>query len=246
MMKFARPLGLGLLVMMSGVAHSTFVSASPAAGPERFEVSSVRAVRANLVSTIAALKKGDLVEAKADFEAYDSAWNGIEGYISARDKNMYTELEQTFQARITKGLNSPTPDRPSLIIDTEGMLAEYDQAISMVENGDPLNPLYDDVARLRMVRANLRSVTLALRAGDVAKAHKSFVAFHDKWSTVENLVKARSADSYEEIEKGMAQIDQAFMADKPDADQLTVLVKGVMDKYNSVVADVTKDARGHS
>ena len=243
MMKFARLVFFGSLTMMAAAGYSLPAVASPAAGPERFEVSSVKAARPMLVNTIAALKKGDLAEAKADFEAYDSAWNGIEAYISARDKNTYTELEQTFQARIAKGLTSPTPDRPSLIIDTQGMLAKYDEAIALVENGTPLNPLYDDVARLRMVRANLRAVTLALRAGDVAKARKSFAAFHDKWSTVEGLVKSRSADSYGDIEKGMTEIDQALMADKPDVDQLTALVKGVMDKYNVVVADVSKDAR---
>jgi hypothetical protein len=43
----------------------------------------------------------------------------------------------------------------------------------------------------------------------------------------------------------MIQIEQALMPAKPDVDQVTALVKGVMDKYNAVVADVTKDARGH-
>jgi hypothetical protein len=217
---------LGVLAMMAALGYSPLASASPAAGPERFELSSVRAVRPALVNTIAALKKGDLAEAKADFDAYDSAWNGIEVYINTRDKNMYTELEQ--------------------VIDTESMLARFDDAIAMVEYGQPLNPLYDDVARLRMVRANLRSVTLALKTGDVAKARKSFAAFQDKWSTVDALIKARSADSYADIEKGVTQINQALMADKPDVDQLNALVKGVTDKYNAVVADVTKDARGHS
>lgn len=247
MMKFiTRSIVLGVLAMMAALCYSPGASASPAAGQERFELTSVRAVRPTLVNTIAALKKGDLAEAKSDFEAYDSAWNGIEGYINARDKNMYTELEQTFQAKIAKGLSSPAPDRPSLIIDTESMLARFDDAIAMVEYGQPLNPLYDDVARLRMVRANLRSVTLALRTGDVAKARKSFAAFQDKWSSVDALIKARSADSYGDIEKGVTQINQALMADKPDVDQLNALVKGVTDKYNIVVTDVTKDARGHS
>jgi len=44
----------------------------------------------------------------------------------------------------------------------------------------------------------------------------------------------------------VTQINQALMADKPDVDQLNALVKGVTDKYNIVVTDVTKDARGHS
>jgi hypothetical protein len=98
---------------------------------------------------------------------------------------------------------------------------------------------------LRIVRANLRDVTPALKAGDVAKARQSYAAFDDKWDSIEDLIKGRSADSYTDIEKGMIQIEQALMPDKPDVDQVTGLVKGIMDKYNAVVADITKDARGH-
>ena len=47
----------------------------------------------------------------------------------------------------------------------------------MVAKAAPLNPLYDDVARLRIVRAHLREVIPALKAGDVAKARKSFDEF---------------------------------------------------------------------
>ena len=45
---------------------------------ERFEITSIKAVRPTLVNTIAALKAGDVARARAAFEVYDSAWNGIE------------------------------------------------------------------------------------------------------------------------------------------------------------------------
>jgi len=245
MMRFARFICVGLLTTATGVGYVLQASAaSPqTAGTERFEVSSIKAVRPNLVNTVAALKKGDVAGAKAAFDAYDSAWNGIEVYINTRDKGMYSELEQNYQARIEKGLSSPSPDATALLGDTQAMLAKYDEAISMVEKAAPLNPLYDDVARLRIVRANLRDVTPAIKAGDVAKARKSYAAFDDKWDSIEDLIKARSADSYTDIEKGMIQIEQALMPDKPDVDQVTGLVKSIMDKYNAVVADITKDAR---
>jgi len=247
MMRLSYFIFAALLTVASGVSSvSSAAAASPqSAGAERFEVLSVKEVRPALVNTVAALKKGDVAEAKTAFDAYDSAWNGIEVYINTRDKTMYSDLEQNYQAQIAKGLNSPIPDTTALLAQAQAMLGKYDEAISLVENGAPLNPLYDDVARLRIVRANLREVTLALRAGDFAKARKSFAAFDDKWDSIEDIVKARSADSYADIEKGMIQIEQALMPAKPDVDQVTALVKGVMDKYNAVVADVTKDARGH-
>jgi hypothetical protein len=247
MMRFARFICVGLLTTAIGIGYVLQASAaSPqTAGTERFEVSSIKAVRPNLVNTVTALKKGDVAGAKAAFDAYDSAWNGIEVYINTRDKAMYSDLEQNYQAGIAKGLSSPSPDTTALLRDAQAMLAKYDEAISMVEKAAPLNPLYDDVARLRIVRANLRDVTPALKAGDVAKARQSYAAFDDKWDSIEDLIKARSADSYTDIEKGMIQIEQALMPDKPDVDQVTGLVKGIMDKYNAVVADITKDARGH-
>jgi high-affinity iron transporter len=238
MRKLARLICLGLLVAAAGYGHAGQVFAA-----ERLEVSGIKAVRPTIVKTIAALKKGDVAGAKAAFEEYDSGWNGIEVYINTRDKNMYAELEQNLQAKISKGLNSPTPDAPALLADAQTLLAKYDEAIAMVEKAEPLNPLYDDVAHLRMVRASLREVTPALKDGDIAKARKSYSAFDHKYASVEGLIKTRSQDSDNDIVKGMAQIKSALMAEKPDVDQSTASVKVVMDKYNAVVADVTKDAR---
>ena len=113
----------------------------------------------------------------------------------------------------------------------------------MVEKGDALNPLFDDVARLRIAREGLRDVTPALKAGDFAKARKSYESFDHKWGGVEGLIKARSQDADSAITKDMAQIKQALAPEKPDVDQTNALVKDLTDKYNMVVADVTKDAR---
>lgn len=242
MMKLARLICLALLATVSGVSYAGQAT-SRTAGKARFEVSGIKAVRPTLVNTIAALKKGDAAGARAAFEEYDSAWNGIEVYINTRDKKMYNELEHNWQAKITEGLKAPQPDTAALLADAQTMLTKFDEAIGMVEKGAPLDPLYDDVARLRIARASLREVSPALKAADIAKARKSFAAFEDKWHGVEGLVKTRSQGAYDDIEKGTMQIKGALKPDKPDVDQALGLVNGVLDKYNAVVADVTKDAR---
>jgi hypothetical protein len=56
-------------------------------------------------------------------------------------------------------------------------------------------------------------------------------------------VKARSRDTYDGIEKGMIQIDRALMPNNPEVDQVVALVTSVMDQYNSVVTQVTREAR---
>src|SRR5581483_5172363 len=200
-------------------------SVAPArAADERFEVTSIKAVRPTLVNTINALEKRDAATAKAAFEAYDSAWNGIETYVNVRSKPMYDVLEHGHQARIEKALASPNPDLAAVLEDAKAMLVKFDEMVELVAKAPPLNPLFDDVARLRMVRAHLREVNPALKAGNLDKARKSFEAFNDNWDSIEDLVKDRSADAYVAIEKGMIDIEQALMPEKPDAAQVTGLV----------------------
>jgi len=77
----------------------------------------------------------------------------------------------------------------------------------------------------------------------VDKARKSFDAFNDNWDSIEDLVKQRSSEAYVAIESGMIQIERAFMAKPPNNDEVTTLVSGVMDKYNAIVTQVTREAR---
>jgi hypothetical protein len=124
------------------------------------------------------------------------------------------------------------------------MLVKFDEAANMFGNAAPLNPLYDDVARLRIVRVHLREVPPALKAGNIAKARKSFEAFEDTWFNIEDFVRSRSLDAYVAIETGMVEIERALlMTDKPDVAVVTALAGAVMNQYNAVVAEVQKEAR---
>ena len=132
----------------------------------------------------------------------------------------------------------------SLISDVRAMIAKYDEAIDVVEKAPPLNPLYDEVARLRIVRAYLREVNSALRAGNIAKARTSFENFNDKWFDIEDFVRAQSLDAYVAIERGMLAIEDALlMTENPDAAQVMGLVTVVMAPYNTIVAEVQRQAR---
>jgi hypothetical protein len=219
------------------------ITTLPLNAADRFEVTSIKAVRPTLVKTVAALEKQDAAGAKAAFEAYDSAWNGIEVYISTRSADMYAELEKNYQTRITEGLKAPKPDIAKLLPDGKAMLAKYDEMIAMVEKGKPLNRLYDDVARLRIVRAHLREVSPALKAGDMAKARKSFGAFNDTWDNIEQLIKERSGDAYVAIESGMIKIERALMPKEPNVDEVVTLVTDVTTQYNAILAMVANDAK---
>jgi septation ring formation regulator EzrA len=176
-------------VVMSVAVVSACVLAHTATAADRFEVTSMKAVRPTLARTVDALQKGSAKAAKDAFADFDSAWNGVEVYINTRSTEMYNTLERQMQAKLTTGLNDASPNVSDLLTQAKAMLAKFDEAIAMVEKSEPLNPLYDDVARLRIVRAHLREVNPALKAGELAKARKSFGEFDEKWDSIEDLVK---------------------------------------------------------
>jgi septation ring formation regulator EzrA len=219
-------------------------AASVARAADRFEVTSIKAVRPTLVRTVDALQKGNVKAAKEAFGDFDSAWNGIEVYINTRSMEMYNTLEREMQAKLTAGLNEATPSVSDLLAQAKAMLAKFDEAIAMVQKSEPLNPLYDDVARLRIVRAYLREVNPALKAGDLTKARKSFGEFDERWDSIEDLVKERDIRAYNSIEGGMTNIGLALKPAAPDVNKVQTLVSAVMDDYNKIVQQVTREARG--
>jgi len=245
MIQHVRGIGFALMaaMAMAGQADQIRTAQAATAAGERFELSSIKALRPTLLTTIAALEQRDLSKAKAAFEAYDSAWNGIEFYVNTRSRPMYDLLEHEFQARIAKGLGSPNPDANALLGDAKAMLVKFDETVSRIAGMPPLNPLYDDIARLRIVRAHLREVGPALKAENLAKARKSFEAFNDNWDSIEDLIKIRSDDAYVTIEKGMIEIENALMPDKPDIAKVSGLVNDVMARYNAVLGEIAREAR---
>ncbi len=128
MTKRARQIGIS---MFTTLAIFSYLSDGAAADEERFEITSIKAIRPTLVDTITALQQRDIARAKAAFDAYDSGWNGIEVYVNTRNKDMYRLLELEFQPRIIKALDRPNPDIPELLADVQAMLVKFDEAVSI-------------------------------------------------------------------------------------------------------------------
>jgi len=233
-----------LMTLVALAGWTPDAAAQSNSNPERFEVAAVKAVRPFLVDTLAAIRQGNVARAKEAFEAYDSAWNGIEVYINVRSRALYQVLELELQARISKALDAPRPDMASLLSDAQTILAKYDEAIEIVTKAAPLNPVYDELARLRIVRAYLREVNPALKVGNLAKARKSFEAFNDQWFDIEDFVRAQSLDAYVTIERGMLAVEDALlMTENPNIEQVMALVTAVMTAYNAIVSEVQRQAR---
>jgi tetratricopeptide (TPR) repeat protein len=219
------------------------VATQASAQAARFEVTSLKAVRPTITKLIADLEKKDAAAGKADIAAFDSAWVGVEVYVNVRSMDAYNEIEHNFEAKVTENLNSAMPDVAKALADAKSLLGAYDAMLAMVEKASPLNAKFDDVARLRIERSHLRDANNFLKAGDMAKAKAAFNDFNDNWDNIEDLVKVRSREAYDSIEKGMVTIERQLMPAKPNVDEVAATITAVMTDYNKIVTQLTREAR---
>jgi hypothetical protein len=201
------------------------------AGQKTREVELVKAVKPNADRLVEALRKNDLTGARAAYEAYDAGWNGIEVYTNVRDRKLYNDIEVEIQAKIGDALASPQPNLAGLVPQAEAMARKYNEVIALSEKGPPLSPLFDDLATLRIVRADLRIVTAALNAGDAGKARTSFANFKKGYPNAQPLIKTRSETAEQEVSAALNAAD-AKIQQSNAADELKPLVATLTERYN--------------
>ena len=132
------------------------------------------------------------------------AWNGIEVYTNFRDRKVYNDLEVELQHKIGEVLTEKSPNLASLVPMAEAMTKKYDEVIALSVKGPALHPLFDDVATVRIVRADLRIVSAALQAGDVAKARTSYGKFKTGYAQAKPLMVARMGAGEADVTPAMA------------------------------------------
>ena len=179
-----------------------------------------------------ALRKGDLAAARQAYEDYDAAWNGIEVYTNYRSRQLYSELEVDIQGKIGQALDAPQPKLADIVPFSEAMAKKYDEVIALSQKGPPLSPLFDDLATLRIVRADLRIVTAALAANDAAKARAKFATFKSNYPKAQPLIKVRSTTADQEVIAAIAAADTKFSQPTATVDELKTLTATVTDRYN--------------
>jgi soluble cytochrome b562 len=195
------------------------------------EVENVSSVRPKIDVLTAALKAGDVKAAKDAYEAYDAVWNGNEVYVNVRSISMYLRLEAELQHDIEAGLDEAAPDFAKLATLSATLGTTYDKAIDIAKKGPALSPLFDDVATLRIIRADMRIVTAALNEGDTAKATTYFEKFDKNLQTATDLIKQRSAEGADQLETAFLALEKQFDG-KATADVLKPLAATVTSRYN--------------
>jgi hypothetical protein len=89
----------------------------------------------------------------------------------------------------------------------------------------------------------LRSVSPALKAGNVANAQTGFAAFKTHVAESKDLIAARSPSDYQEVQAALDAADKALAASPVDATQAGVLVDALMERYNYGVNLINAAAR---
>lgn len=205
---------------------------APANASGRKEVTLVAGPRQRLEETFAALQRSDIPAARNAFDAFNSDWNGIEVYVNFRSRALYGEIETHYEADIADALKAQSPDPVQIIPLLQGMVGQYDEAIKLSDTGPALSPLFDDVATVRIVRAPLRIVSPALKAGDIAKAKTGFTAFKSRWGEAQPLFEVRSSEAAQETAGAVAQADAAMSPATVDAAAAGRFVDALTERYN--------------
>jgi hypothetical protein len=152
--------------------------------------------------------------------------------VNFRSRALYGEIETHYEADVTDALNAQNPDPARIIPLLQGMVGQYDEAIMLSDAGPALSPLFDDVATVRIVRAPLRTVSPALKAGDIAKGKTGFAAFKSRWGEAQPLFEVRSAEAAQETAAALAQADVAMSPTTADAAAAGRSVDALTERYN--------------
>ncbi|MFM7450560.1 MAG: hypothetical protein ACKO24_18410 [Leptolyngbyaceae cyanobacterium] len=121
---------------------------------------------------------------------------------------------------ILAACNSPTPPPPTEALTT---------APSPV--GSATVPASrDSKAQFTGMQTVITDTQAALNGGDVAKAQATFAGFESYWEQVEDGVKAKSAETYKEIEDDMDTIAIGLKGTNPDKVKVVTALQSLSKK----------------
>ncbi len=216
-----------------------------ASASESLEATRLATARPKLEALTAALAAGDLEASHDALEAYDAVWNGNEIYIQYRSLSTYLKLEADLQVAIEEGLASDAPNFAEMKTISEELSAVFEGSIAAAEQGPALNPLFDDLATVRIIRADLRITNAALDDGKVEKAAEYFATFAENFfNDAYPLLKLRNEESAEVTEIAVDDAVAAFADATKSAEDLASLTGKVLSEYNYGVGLVNAAARG--
>lgn len=198
------------------------------------EVVLLQSVTPSISATLTALKKGDIKTARANFQVYSYGWNGIEVYVKTRSAQLYDTIEVQNEAKANVLLESATPNPQEIIPFVEGVQKGYNDALNLALSGQPLSPILDEVADMRILRVNLTKTLTALKDNNISNARNSFQEFKSGWQDVEQSVSSRNKDAALDINSKLTRVSQSLLqSDKPVTADVIASTTELQTSYNN-------------
>jgi hypothetical protein len=175
----------------------------PAISPLFDDVAAIRITRAPLRTADAALKSGNVPDAKKAFGSFQQGWPGVKELLRPRMRDAYAELEDVVSKAVTAfGQEKPASElQPPL----GALLERYNYGLSLINaaarNADLSKATYtpDDVRQagtLAVIEAHLRSSLPLWERGDYeAAATQAGRAAGERFEAVSAPLKAKGADA---------------------------------------------------
>ncbi len=198
------------------------------------EVILMQAVPASISNTLALLKKGDVKAAQTAFQEYSNGWNGIEVYVKTRSAQLYDTIEVQNEFKANELFEKAGSKAEQIIPFVEGVQKGYTDAINLALNGQPLNPILDEIADVRILRISLKKTITALKDNNIAAAKAAFQEFDDGWTGVGQSISSRSKDLSRDIETKITKVGGLLLrTDKPVVAEVSVAADELQTSYNS-------------
>lgn len=185
------------------------------------EVASLQKVLPYLDAWQRAIARKDWSRAQEAAVNYELMWQGAEVYPNHRSLPLYVELEPDTQFVVEDLLDNPPVDWDKACVMITRMGQAWETALVLAAGSPSLTPIFQDLVKVREVRANLNQARNNLNIGDLAKAKEFIAKFNTGWPAVAGLVEARSPRAIAQIATTGAALTAAL--NDPSATAASVL-----------------------
>ncbi len=198
------------------------------------EVILLQGITPSISATLAALKKGEVKAAWTLFQDYSYGWNGIEVYVKTRSAQLYDTIEVQNEFKANDLFIKPDVKAEEIIPLVEGVQKGYNEAINLAINGQPLSPILDEVADMRILRIQLKKSIAALTDNKLEPAKVALQEFSTGWVDVGQLVSSRNKEVFKDIDDRLNKTGQLLLrSDKPAMAEAVKAMDELQTSYNN-------------
>jgi hypothetical protein len=181
--------------------------------------------------TITAVKAGDFTKAQAEFGKIQETWKGLEAGLKGVSAEKTAAVSGTVETVATE-LKAATPDKAKLTADLEGMTKSLGSFA--VGAGETMAAGADFQSNLNAMKDALGKATTAVEASDFTAARDAFGTAKQSWYSFGGGVKKQSADTYQNLDKGVKTVNTALAAASPVKDAVLGDLKTLSDELNTL------------